>query len=266
MPVAGQRNHSKSEGSSKVTELKPGIYQFRGEKPGSHVYLIRGWDKNVLIDTGISSSFSRLVRCLRELGMNVKDIDLVILTHEHFDHIGAAAFFFKTAVIAAHRLAANKIELQDEFVTMTKYRNGASKPFYAHLWLEDSMLITLGNYELKVIHTPGHTSGCICIYELTQGLLFSGDTVFANGTLSEIATSGNISDYMDSVKRLTTLKITELYPGHGRISVTPEKDMKQAVIYARTLMEDSKVLFEAIAPRKNMISPKATRVETGQET
>jgi hydroxyacylglutathione hydrolase len=250
MSVAKRGKQPTADSSARIVELRPGIYQFLGEKPGSHVYLIRGWDKNVLIDTGISSNFVHLMACLQRLGLKVSDIHLVILTHEHFDHIGAAAFFFETAVIAAHRLAANKIELQDEFVTMTKYRDAASKPFYAHLWLEDDTLIALGNYELRVIHTLGHTSGCICVYELIERLLFSGDTVFANGTLSDIATSGNISDYVDSLQRLSTLRIVELCPGHGRISSNPEQDMKQAVAYARTLMEDSKMLFEAISPRK----------------
>jgi hydroxyacylglutathione hydrolase len=254
MSISKQENHSSAHRSSKIAEVRAGIYQFFGEKPGSHVYLIRGLDKNVLIDTGISSNFHYLIEYLKQLGLKARDIDLVVLTHEHFDHIGAAAFFYKTAVIAAHRLAANKIELQDEFVTLAKYRDAASKRFYAHLWLEDDTLIALGNYELRIIHTPGHTSGCICIYELTERLLFSGDTVFANGTLSEIATSGNISDYVNSLQRLSTLRIVELCPGHGRISSTPEQDMKQAVVYARTLMEDSKVLFEAITPKKDSLS------------
>ena len=69
--------------------------------------------------------------------------------------------------------------------------------------------------------------------------------------MSDIATSGNISDYVNSVERLSTLRIAGLCPGHGRVSDTPEQDMKQAVVYARTLMEDSKVLFEAITPKKN---------------
>lgn len=251
MLTTNRKKELRVDASPKIVELRPGIYQFRGEKQGSHVYLVRGWDKNVLIDTGISFNFPHLKACLQKLGLKVRDVHLVVLTHEHFDHIGAAAFFFKTAVITAHRLAANKIELQDEFVIRTKYEDAASKPFYAHLWLEDDTIISLGNYELQVIHTPGHTSGCICIYEPNERLLFSGDIVFAGGTLSDIATSGNISDYVDSVERLNTLKISELYPGHGRVSSTPEQDMKQAVVYARTLMDDSKVLFEAIINKKD---------------
>ncbi len=144
-------------------------------------------------------------------------------------------------------LAANKIELQDEFVTQNKYRNILSNPFYAHLWLEDGILIDLGNCKLQVIHTPGHTSGCICLYELKEKVLFSGDTVFAGGLLSDISGSGNISDYLGSLQRLGNLKMEALYPGHGLISSTPEEDMCQAVEYARTVMGESKLLFEALA-------------------
>jgi len=78
---------------SKILELAPRIYQFRGEKPGSHVYLIKGNTKNVLIDTGVAGKFPVLKRRFTELDMRVKDVNLIILTHEHYDHIGATAFF-----------------------------------------------------------------------------------------------------------------------------------------------------------------------------
>lgn len=231
--------------TSKVVELMPGIYQLRGEKPGSHVYLIKGDTKNVLIDTGVAAKFIVLKRRLTELGMRVRDINLIILTHEHYDHIGATAFFHRTAVVAAHRLAANKLELQDEFVTFRKYKDQPSKPFWVDIWLEDGSIIDLGNYELQVIHTPGHTSGCICLYEPRARLLFTGDTVFAGGTLSEIAVGGNVSDYVNSVRRLSTLKIKQIYPGHGRVSITPDEDLPKAIVYAQTMLDDCKTFFEA---------------------
>lgn len=242
-----------------ITEVRPEIYHIPAEKPGSHVYLIKGLDKNVLIDTGVAANFPQLRKQLSALGVRPRDIHLVILSHEHFDHIGATTFFYNYAMISAHRLAANKIELQDEFVTLNSYLNVGGKPFYAHLWLEDGALIDLGNYKLQVLHTPGHTSGCICLYEQEHRLLFSGDTVFAKGTLSQVATSGSISDYVSSLRRLSSLHIAEVYPGHGRISMTPEDDLKRAVEYAKNVMDDSKILFEALA-KKELLSKTAERL------
>ena len=236
---------------SKVIELVPGIYQLRGEKPGSHVYLIKGDTKNVLIDTGVAGRFAVLKRRLTELGLHVRDVNLIILTHEHYDHIGATAFFHRTAVVAAHRLAANKLELQDEFVTLLT-RDQPSKPFRVDVWLEDGSMIDLGNYELQVRHTPGHTSGCICLYEPGAELLFTGDTVFAGGTLSEIAVGGNVSDYVNSVRRLSNLKIKQIYPGHGRVSSTPDEDLPKAIVYAQTMLDDCKTFFEAFIKTRKL--------------
>jgi hydroxyacylglutathione hydrolase len=236
---------------SKAIELVPRIYQVRGEKPGSHVYLIKGDTKNVLIDTGVAGKFSALKRRLAELGLRVRDVNLIILTHEHYDHIGATAFFHRTAVVAAHRLAANRLELQDEFVTFLS-RDESCKPFWVDVWLEDGCIIDLGNYELQVIHTPGHTSGCICLYEPRAGLLFTGDTVFAGGTLSEIAVGGNVSDYMNSVRRLSNLKMKQLYPGHGRVSGTPDEDLPKAIVYAQTMLDDCKTFFEAFTRTRKL--------------
>jgi hydroxyacylglutathione hydrolase len=249
-----RRNQSKVEVQpepSKVTELVPGIYQFHGEKPGSHVYLIKGDTKNALIDTGVAGKFPVLKHRLNALNLSVRDINLIILTHEHYDHIGATAFFHRTAVVAAHRLAANKLELQDEFVTLLS-RDQPSKPFWVDIWLEDGSVIDLGNYELQVIHTPGHTSGCICLYEPRAGLLFTGDTVFAGGTLSEIAVGGNVSDYVNSVRRLSNLKMKQFFPGHGRVSSTPDEDLPKAIIYAQTMLNDCKTFFEAFTKTRKL--------------
>jgi hydroxyacylglutathione hydrolase len=230
----------------RVTELRPNIYQFRSERPGSHVYLIRGLAKNLLIDTGTASNFENLQECLEQVELKPRDIHLIILTHEHFDHIGASPFFFETAVIAAHSLAANKIELQDEFVMMRKYLDQSAKSFRADVWLQADSLLDFGNYKLRILYTPGHCSGCICLYEPDHQLLFTGDTVLAGGVLSGILGSGNVSDYINSLQRLSTLKVVEFYPGHGRISLTPQEDLQAALEAAHTLLEESKVLFETL--------------------
>jgi glyoxylase-like metal-dependent hydrolase (beta-lactamase superfamily II) len=228
-------------------ELRPGIFQFAAEKPGSHVYLIKGTHKNMLIDTGLAANYPQLEAAMMEIGLKPSDIHFIVLTHEHFDHIGATSFFYENAVVAAQRLAANKIELQDEFVTMVKSRDSSAIAFHADVWLEHDTMIDLGNYRLRALHTPGHTSGCICLYEPNEGLLFTGDTVFAGGTLSGIFGSGNISDYMNSLERLSTLRVNQLYPGHGWLSDSPEEDIRRGLEYARALFDDTKMLFETLS-------------------
>ncbi|MFC2019804.1 MBL fold metallo-hydrolase [Chloroflexota bacterium] len=235
---------------NRIITIRPDIYQIYAMKPGSHVYLVKGSDKNMLIDTGVVTGFPVLEERLNDVGLAPQDIDLVVLTHEHMDHAGAAVFFSETALIAAHSSAANKIEMQDEFVTLQRFREWRAGELKVDLWLEERNYIDLGNYQFRVLHTPGHTSGCICLYEPFLKLLFSGDTVFSGGVLSEIGPSGNISDYVDSIQRLNALKIDEFYPGHGRISKVPAEDMQQAVKYALALFEDSKLLFRAIAHNK----------------
>jgi hydroxyacylglutathione hydrolase len=234
------------EQTPKIVELRPNLYQIPAVRPGSHVYLIKGRWKNVLIDSGMAAGFPVVQRCLAEVGLRPQDIHLIILTHEHFDHIGATAVSFDTAVVAAHRFAANKIQLQDEFVMMNKYFDLPARPLHADVWLEGNTRIELGNFSLSIIHTPGHCSGCISLYESVNRLLFTGDTVLAGGLLSDVCPSGSIGDYVNSLERLNTLNARELYPGHGRISTTPAADLQEALRKARDLLEESKILFEAL--------------------
>jgi glyoxylase-like metal-dependent hydrolase (beta-lactamase superfamily II) len=171
------------------------------------------------------------------LDIKLRDIDIVINTHEHLDHIGANRYFQEFALIAAHRFAATKITLQDHYVTLYHSRDLNEVPLRVHLWLENRALFDLGSHTLEVLHTPGHTSGSICLYEFTSKALFSGDTVFAGGTLSYIAESGSVGDYINSITRLEARKISMIYPGHGAISVHPEEDLAEAIVNAKKLLQ-----------------------------
>lgn len=222
----------------RIIELQPNIFRLKGEDTSSHSYLIRGDYKNVLIDSGVDKNFSKLQKSLLTLGLKIRDIDIVINTHEHFDHIGANRYFQDYALISAHRFAATKITVEDRYVTMYKSGDLNAPSLKVHLWLESKSRFNLGNYSLNIIHTPGHTSGSICIYEPVRKILFAGDTVFAGGTLSYIGESGSVGDYIDSISHLATRKINELYPGHGKVSKSPEEDMQKAILNARALLRD----------------------------
>lgn len=238
----------------RISEIRPGIFHFPGRKPSCHSYLVRGNKKNMLIDTGLPQYSEYITACLASLGLKLSDIHLVILTHEHIDHIGSAPLFADSSVIAAHTLAANKIALQDEFVMMNRHFSSESDPFQVDWCMEGESTIELGNYSFRIIHTPGHSSGCICVYEPEKRFLFTGDTIMAGGGIAGIFGSGSISDYIKTLKKLSALRVDEFYPGHGWLSKDPENDFKIAISRASTLLDDSKVLFEALKHRDEHFS------------
>ena len=238
-----------------VAELRPGIFQIRGLNGSSHSYVIKGDYMNVMIDSGSDQNFPMLERGLRKIGLKVRDINLMVNSHEHCDHIGANRYFQESTMIAAYRLAASKMIAGDYYVTMYKGNDLNEIPLRVHLWLENMMRIDLGNYSLRVFHTPGHTSGCISIIETTLGLLFSADSVFAGGTLSYIAESGSVGDYLDSLARLRCFKLQALYPGHGRISTTPMDDIDRAMVNAQKILVEKIVDGPQIFYQKNQPDP-----------
>lgn len=206
--------------------IQPNIYQFACSGPGCHIYLILGENLNVLIDTGIISKFNSFNYLLTtEVGITIEDIDLVINTHEHFDHISSNAYFH--CATAAHRWAAVKIHNSDELITKGKKWGMDLKDLAVNIWLENRNIIDLGHVFLKVIETPGHTSGCICLYEPYKHYIFSGDTLF-KGFGSNIYESGSISEYINSLQILNTLKIDAFYPSHGEF-VIGENEVKKEI-------------------------------------
>ena len=115
---------------------------------------------------------------------------MVVLSHEHLDHIGAAYHFAGRTYVAAHRLAANKIMLRDDFSMLRKMFNEPNVPIDIDIWLEEGNLIDLGNFRLNVMYTPGHTSACITLFDADKGLLFAADTLMPGGVMGGVFGSG----------------------------------------------------------------------------
>jgi glyoxylase-like metal-dependent hydrolase (beta-lactamase superfamily II) len=163
---------------------------------------------------------------LRALGVLPDEVSLVLLTHEHADHAGGAGAF-PNALLAAHPLAAAKLRHGDGRAT---HGRGAREP---ELELYDRSLVHAGGLALRVLHTPGHTSGSVCLYEESRGLLFTGDTAFARGTLTDVFESGSRGDHVASLQRLLGLPVRLLLPGHGHVSEDPRGDLLVALDAAR---------------------------------
>jgi hydroxyacylglutathione hydrolase len=227
------------------------VYQVRFKNRAANAYMVRGSSRTIMIDVGLSTNYPHLIACLKHLGMTPDNIDMVVLSHEHLDHIGAAYHFHGRTYIAAHRLAANKIMLRDDFSMLRKMFNEPNVPINIDIWLEEGNLIDLGNFRLTVMYTPGHTSACITLFEPEKGLLFASDTLMPGGVMGGVFGSGSISDYIQSLERLKGLDSRILLSGHGRLSDTPQEDVRIAIQRSHGLLSDTAQLFEALDARSN---------------
>jgi len=187
--VRFQRSTSATAVNRKLYEVVPideNCFQLRSRSRSGNAYLFRGTKKNVLVDTGLPSSSDALGEALRELGFAPSEIDLIVLTHEHFDHTAAVPFFGGRQTVAAHRLAANKINLNDEFATLQRAFGEPFTPFSVNWELTEGVIFDTGYHRLRVHHTPGHSSGSISLIDQRNGILISGDTVLKGGVIGGI--------------------------------------------------------------------------------
>ena len=180
------------------------------------------------------------------LGIEPQDIDTIVLTHEHFDHIAAVPHFTERRSVAAHRLAAHKIANRDDFAILRGAFGEASTDFAIEAILDEGDIVDTGSHCLRVFHTPGHSSGSISLFEERDRLLVTGDTVLAGGNLGGVFGSGNISDTIDSLEVLGTLGAKLHLPGHGPLSVEPARDIERALGISRQLLSDTRILFETL--------------------
>ncbi len=229
-------------------QIRPGVHWLKGLKGsgGCKSYLLQGTRKTALIDTGLPADAPALEAGLASLGLTRHDVHLVLLTHEHMDHIGGVPFFPPATVVAAHRQAANKIRLQDEFVLWNKAFGIPPERFAVDLHLEHGSVIDLGGLAVRTVHTPGHVSGAVCYRELSHHLLFTGDTLFKGGILGGVYPSGSISDYVGSLQRLAELRVETICPGHGGDSSAPYPDIETAIRRASGLIDETRELFNSV--------------------
>jgi hydroxyacylglutathione hydrolase len=234
-----------------LIQAAPDVYQVRFKNRAANAYLVVGSKRIILVDVGLSSNYPHLLTCLKHVGITPDKIDMVVLSHEHLDHIGAAYHFEGRTYIAAHRLAANKIMLRDDFSMLRKMFNEPNVPINIDIWLEEGNVIDLGNFRLNVLYTPGHTSACMTLFDSEKGLLFAADTLMPGGVMGGVFGSGSIADYIQSLEKLKGLNSKILLSGHGRLSDTPQEDVRIAIQRSHGLLSDTAQLFDALDARSN---------------
>ena len=178
----------------KMKQLALGAYQ-------TNCYLVWGEDSPscVVIDPGYESD--TVLYEAKKLG---KEIEAILLTHGHFDHVGAVR------EIAAETDC--KVYLCEQDLSMPPQMT-AGPLYYTNTYAEGDFVEAAG-LTFKVLHTPGHTPGSVCL--CCENVIFSGDTLFWGSCGRTDLPGGNWTTIRISLKRLADLPGDyDVYPGHG---------------------------------------------------
>ena len=201
------------------------------------VYLINE-AKKALIDTGPAASAGTVLDGIKKAGVRPEEIDYIIVTHIHIDHVGGAGVLLKdmpqAQVLAYHKgakhLASPEILNRSVRTTMGEevvatYGDVAPVDTQRLRPVYDGETIELGSDQiLRIIEAPGHAPHELCIYESRNNGLFTGDTVgmyFAeSGVLMPVTPPPgfDLPLYLDTLQRLTVMEVSALYFGHFGIT------------------------------------------------
>jgi len=179
----------------------------------------------MVVDVPMWSS-ERIYKRIRELGLKIK---FIVATHGHWDHIGEMG---RLKALTNSKICGNP---SDEW--MMRDPNASIippplpvEPATIDIPLEDSMMLEFGG--MKVIHTPGHSAGSVCLYNETDGVMFTGDTLFAGSIGRTDLPSGSYDEITKSIsdKIFSYPEDTKIFPGHGMDSTLKKERMNNTFV------------------------------------
>lgn len=196
-----------------------------------NIYVLDGGnDEYALIDAGIGIQPENIIENIESSGIKMEKIKYLLITHVHGDH-GAGASYFKEKYGIKIVMAKEAVEW---FETGNMNKTSFKPAKEAGVFPEDTQYptcnvdyavkegdtIQIGNIELEIIETPGHSRGHISFLwadkKSNEKNLFSGDVVFAGGKINLLNTwDSSITDYAKTMDKLNQLKFDRLFPGHG---------------------------------------------------
>ena len=166
----------------------------------------------VIVDPGDEAA--RIALAVEQTNLEITQI---LITHAHIDHVGAVAALVDeySCPVLMHAEAEPMLGQLPTQAMMMGLRFGKVPAVDRHI--EDEASIEVGGLQLRSLYTPGHAPGHIAFYIESEGLLLSGDTLFAGSVGRVDLPGGSMEVLMRSIEeRLLTLPDeTRVYPGHG---------------------------------------------------
>ena len=146
-----------------------------------------------------------------------RTVSFILNTHCHFDHVGAVAELMDSLGVDYFIHCDDRKVLANMSVQMEMFGFQGSPAPVPTRCLNDGDNLTLGNIILKVIHTPGHSPGGICLYCAETGQILSGDSLFLESIGRTDLPGGSSKTLLTSIreKLLVLPKDVRVYPGHG---------------------------------------------------
>lgn len=195
-----------------------------------NAYLIKAKEA-MLVDASTNA-----LAVINQIKRITSDLKYIVLTHFHYDHSLAAG---EVALAMNARILIHEEDselLQDIAPIMAPILESEVREIKPHMLLKGGESLDLGDYSIEVIHTPGHSPGSICLYDSAR--LFSGDTVFPQGNFGSVTMMGaDPVSLLNSIERLSKLKVKTLYPGHGEIA---DRDVEQQI---KTSLRLARMMF-----------------------
>ena len=198
----------------KITENLYAFLWLDQRTNNANTYFING-SKKILVDPGHYNLFGHIRDNLARLSLKPEEIDLVIVTHAHPDHVEAVrAFSESSTLIAIHPAEWELIR--------TRAPHMGVPEFEPHVLLQEGEL-NVGDLAFQVIHTPGHSPGSISLYWPEKKALFSGDVIFSQGLGRTDLPGGNTQKLKESIRTLSRLEVDHLLSGHGEVVSGPDR-------------------------------------------
>jgi glyoxylase-like metal-dependent hydrolase (beta-lactamase superfamily II) len=247
--MSGESRHAWAE--SRVERVADGVYRIPLPLPSDalravNVYAVLDDEGVTLIDAGwaLAQAKEELGRALKGLDRGFGDIREFFVTHVHRDHYTMAVEIrrtFGTRVSLGERERDNLLHMRKLIDGTTppgylaRLRRGGAASLIAEIqepvhddiwdlpdrWLKHDATLDLGGRSLRVVATPGHTSGHVVFHDSDAGLLFAGDHVLPHITPSigfqPAPYAGPLGDYLDSLRLMLTLPDARLLPAHGPV-------------------------------------------------